>query len=141
MHRSVPGSLCVYYGFQIRLFMAFSSMQTIKFLLLVPYFRLFFFFLRVLSNSYLFYFILFHYYPLEVCLFPNKRQKWSGSRWQERWGNTRRSRGMGNYNQDIFSEQKFILKNNALNMKKVRLKMLSLISLKQKTTLEKGSKV
>lgn len=58
-----------------------------------------------LSNiirSFLSFYILFYYQPLEVCLFSNERQKASGSR---RKGGPRRSRAGGSWSQVILFEK------------------------------------
>lgn len=50
--------------------------------------------------GFLFY-LLFYYYFIGVCIFSNEREKGCGSRWKGKWGVTGRSRGRGNYIQNI----------------------------------------
>jgi hypothetical protein len=48
------------------------------------------------------------YDPLEACLFSNYREKGGGSGCKEKRGGTGKSRGIGNYNQDMLYKKKNI---------------------------------
>jgi hypothetical protein len=63
-----------------------------------------------------FYLILFYYYWLEACLFSKEWQKGSTSRfWEGIWECTGRSRGKGNYNQNLLLyENKIYFQNRKL---------------------------
>jgi hypothetical protein len=58
------------------------------------------------SDLFLFYLIIFYYYPLEACLFSKERQKGSGPQWEGRRGEgkTERNREGGDHNQNTVYE-------------------------------------
>lgn len=59
-------------------------------------------FFPILKCVFLFYFILFCYYPFEACLISNGRQKGGEFRWKKRWGGIEKSSGRVNSNQDSY---------------------------------------
>lgn len=73
LHRSVPGTLCIYHGFLFRVFMGFLNEQTCESLIRVLYLRHFSSCRFVLSNFYVIVFFFFGLVTLSfVILFKNE---------------------------------------------------------------------